>query len=286
MTTESSVNKLPYESITFLRLITSTSKSKIWLAKCVFVPNDHVVVKEISLEYLAVSPHRVEHVWRERAVLDHLTRENFSKSPKLYGTTKTEKSLFFVMELVLGAPLHLHLPISVETARKVFLQILDIVEFLHNHSIVHKDIKLANFILRESSGEIAVCDFGLSSIISDLSPIDCSCGTTHTKAPETQVSLSSDFFSLGILLYELLAGWKNFSDSFSLDLDSLNNLPEAMDLISQLTCLDVSTRLSNFTAIRKHPFLQSLSTSSPIITDSCLAYQFIFGREKSPLDDF
>ena len=285
MTTESSVNKLPYESITFLRLITFTSKSKIWLAKCDFIPHDHVVVKEISLEYLAASPHRVEHVWRERAVLDHLTRENFSKSPKLYGTTKTEKSLFFVMELVLGAPLHLHLPISVETARKVFLQILDIVEFLHSHSIVHKDIKLANFILREDSGEIAVCDFGLSAIISDLSPVDCSCGTTHTKAPEPLVSFALDFFSLGILLYELLAGWKT-SDSFSLDLDSLKNLPEAVDLISQLTSLDVSTRRSNFSVIRKHPFLQSSSTSSPIIPDSCLAYQFIFGRTKSPLDDF
>ena len=243
-------------------------------------------MKEIPLTYLAASPHRVAHVWEERSVLHLLTSVNFSKSPKLFGTSKNQQSLFFVMELIVGAPLHLHLPISLEDARNCFVQILDIVEFLHNHKIIHKDIKLSNFIVSDdTSGPIRICDFGLSVILPNEKLYGCICGTFHTKAPESTISFAQDFYSLGILLYELLTPL-SVVDSPSLDLTSIEHLPDAVDLITQLTEESSSSRLQEFSKIRKHAFLKDIPKTPMKVRNSDLAYQFIFGRPKTVLDDF
>ena len=280
------ITRIPFESLSFLRLITKTSKSQIWLAK---LSDDLVIVKEIPLSYLSASPHRADHVWQERQVLDLLTEINYPKSPKLIGTSKTKQSLINVMELIFGAPMHLHMQsITLSCAKYFFSEIINIVQSLHSHRIVHKDIKLSNFILCENSArQLVICDFGLSFILTG-SPtnVECSCGTLHSKAPEKIVSFAQDFFSLGIILYELLnPQFSSHNWTYKFCLESISHIPDATDLVSQLAHPDVSRRLCDFSSIRNHPFLRDTPMEPPQI-DPSIAYQFIFGRSKNPLDDF
>lgn len=103
-------------------------------------------------------------------------------------------------------------PISETILAKIAEQVLRGLEFLHNHKIIHRDIKSSNILLN-SHGEVKLCDLGTASYQDNCSPVGnfTSCkGTYFYMSPERlngkEYGFNSDVFSLGITLAECALG--------------------------------------------------------------------------------
>jgi len=86
---------------------------------------------------------------------------------------------------------------------------------VHQHDIVYRDLKPENILL-DANGHIALCDFGLSKAnLSQGDTTNTFCGTTEYLAPEVLLDEQGytkmvDFWSLGVLVFEMCCGWSPF----------------------------------------------------------------------------
>ena len=127
---------------------------------------------------------------------------------------------------------------------------------LHDIDIVHKDLKPSNIMLK-NNGEVAIIDFGISSVKSDNSTVIVTQTglTPDYSAPETFRHLflsESDYYSLGITIYELFCGSTPYSGLSSEDIERFavvgkipfpDDIPrELRELISALTYSDITNR--------------------------------------------
>lgn len=112
-------------------------------------------------------------------------------------------------------------PFTAEEARIIIAEIVIAIEQIHKLGIIYRDIKLENILL-DSDGHIVVVDFGLCNVPTKKSKgrsFDC-CGTVDYMAPEmvrcfsdrtSGYDVNVDWWSLGILFYELLTGSSPFT---------------------------------------------------------------------------
>lgn len=99
------------------------------------------------------------------------------------------------------------------------VQIVIAIGFLHQHNVAYRNLKLENILMRES-GYICLADFSLSKMMLNCSSLVQSFYETQPHmAPETicdgQVFKSSDWWMLGVLVYELISGKPPFSNKNS-----------------------------------------------------------------------
>ncbi|WP_218129995.1 serine/threonine-protein kinase [Pseudonocardia oroxyli] len=152
-------------------------------------------------------------------------------TPAVYDTGLTDDGrVWLVMQLLRGSTLETVLDRSTydETARPtiawaaaIAAQIAAVLADLHRVDVVHRDIKPANVMIVEN-GLVKVLDFGIAilrgaSALPRLTQIDRTVGTPVYMSPEQHlgrvVTAASDVYSLGCLLYELLAGDPPYLDS-------------------------------------------------------------------------
>jgi len=162
----------------------------------------------------------------------------------LYAHGKVERSSYIVMPyLPFGAVSRLLQsgPVRPPTLIPMAAQMATVLEYLHTHRIVHRDLKPGNFLI-DSTMRIYLTDFGLAKPLSeDTLPLHTGHGTAPYSSPEQHtkrlVSYSTDIYSLGIVLYELLTGQLPWEGQVALamrQLDSGEQIPDPHEVIPDL----------------------------------------------------
>lgn len=157
----------------------------------------------------------VERFERERAILDSL---HHPKVCRLLDAGAVDGEPFIIMEYIDGTPLTDFCDQSNYSLRQrveLFSQILDPVEYFHRRGVIHRDLKPSNILVTEE-GLIKILDFGIAKV-TEAPPGQTGLGITLTKeavltlryASPEQIQRrtsgrSSDIYSLGVILYELL----------------------------------------------------------------------------------
>src|SRR5437867_1838905 len=137
----------------------------------------------------------------------------------IYDRGEAEGTYYIAMEYLDGRSLKelivsrgpAPIPVAIDYAR----QILAAIRFAHRHGIVHRDIKPHN-VLVDGEGRLKVTDFGIARAgVSQMTEAGSIIGTAQYLSPEqakgAPVDQTSDLYSVGVVLYELLTGVVPFS---------------------------------------------------------------------------
>ena len=166
-----------------------------------------------------VQKKEVAHTLGERNIL---VRTAMADSPFIVGLKfafQTDTDLYFVTDFMSGGELFWHLQKETrfnEARAKFYIaELILALKHLHAYDIVYRDLKPENILL-DATGHIALCDFGLSKM--NLAKDDTTntfCGTTEYLAPEVLLDEAGytkmvDFWSLGVLVFEMCCGWSPF----------------------------------------------------------------------------
>ncbi|ORY88089.1 kinase-like domain-containing protein [Leucosporidium creatinivorum] len=222
------------------------------------------------------SPNALAQVLAERQILARTLDCPFLVGLKFSFQSPTD--LFFVIDYKSGGELFTHLQRDggrFEESKVQFYvaEIILALDFLHSANIVYRDLKPENCLL-DGSGHVVLCDFGLSKLLEK--PDDRArtlCGTTAFTAPEVLLDVgydySCDWWSLGVLLFEMCYGWSPFYaesqvEEYERILSGEIKIPvrkgysaEGRDLLLRLLTRDPAERIGS-AAIQAHPFFSSI----------------------------
>jgi serine/threonine-protein kinase len=154
---------------------------------------------------------------QERQILARLQHPGIARL--LDGGVTDDGTPFFVMERVEGLPVTAYCDenrLSVESRLRVFLEICEAAQYAYRNLVVHRDLKPSN-ILVDTTGRVKLLDFGIAKLLAEGAEEQAAATRTTLRvmtpeyaAPEQvrgdPVTTATDVYSLGVLLYELLAG--------------------------------------------------------------------------------
>lgn len=180
----------------------------------VFRADDLKLGQPVALKFLPVGlerdPQRLELFLNEVRTARQVTHANVCR---VYDIDEVDGRHFLTMEYVDGEDLASLLRrigrLPQERAVTVARQICAGLAAAHEQGILHRDLKPANVML-DGRGRVKLTDFGLAGLADAIAPGDVRAGTPAYMAPEqasgTDVSVRSDLYSLGLVLYELFTG--------------------------------------------------------------------------------
>lgn len=270
-------SRVGIDQFDILRILGTGSFSKVYLAR--FKRNDSLyALKAINKTNIVIinDPHKAK---TEMNILNLGRKYPFLTTGHCCFQTKDK--IFYVMEYVAGRDLFYHLHregrrFSEDRSKFYAAEITLALVFLHKNNIVYRDLKLDNVLL-DIQGHCKLLDFGMSKQLecADLKT-NTFCGTPNYISPEiirntvSGYSFSVDWWSLGVLTFEMLAGYSPFmSDDdeklYKMILDEDVKLPkflseEAKSFLDGLLTKDVHNRLGcqilegGAQAVFRHPF--------------------------------
>uniref|UniRef100_A0A665VNF3 Protein kinase C n=1 Tax=Echeneis naucrates TaxID=173247 RepID=A0A665VNF3_ECHNA len=194
----------------------------------------------------------------------------------LYCTFQTKENLFFVMEYLNGGDLMFHIQnchkFDLHRATFYAAEIICGLQFLHGKGIIYRDLKLDNVLL-DSEGHIKIADFGMckENMMGQEMRTSTFCGTPDYIAPEIllgqKYNSSVDWWSFGVLLYEMLIGQSPFHgrDEEELFQSIRTDNPiyprwltkDSRDILVKLFVREPEERLGMKGDIRQHGFFSS-----------------------------
>ncbi|XAO24319.1 hypothetical protein I312_103117 [Cryptococcus bacillisporus CA1280] len=221
---------------------------------------------------------QVEHINSERIILERV-RHPFIV--ELYATYQDQINVYMLLSYIPGGELFSHLRragrFSADVTRFYLASIVLAIEYLHSQNVIYRDLKPENLLL-DRRGYLRIADFGFAKVVQDRT--FTLCGTPEYLAPEIVLSQGHgkavDWWALGILGFEMLAGYPPFFDDHPLgiyekilrgDIAFPSHIdPYAKDLIRGLLTADRSKRLGNLRGGAKdvmgHPWFAGVDWKS------------------------
>jgi serine/threonine-protein kinase SIK3 len=152
-----------------------------------------------------------ERIFTEIGILRRMNHRNIVNFIEIF---QNPKYIFIVLEYANGGDLLNYLKtkgrFKEPEYRKILQQIIDALEYIHEHKILHRDIKLDNILLTKT-GHVKICDFGISRKMHRNDPVFEHIGTPAYIAPEIikekgYTGFGADIWSLGVMTYMALTG--------------------------------------------------------------------------------
>jgi len=278
---QQSINKAKLDDFEFLKVLGEGAFGKVYLVEHKLT-NKVLAAKVISKEHI-LRGDDVDVTMTERRILALGTEKNFLTT--LHSSFQTLNKLFFVMEYASGGDLMFQInKMGKFTAKQTKFyagEILLALSFLHERKIIYRDLKLDNVML-DRDGHIKLTDFGLCKEgIGGRDLTETFGGTPNYMAPEVIQTYmygtggyghSADWWSFGVLVYEMLAGGNPFTEEEEYGLYQQILHMEVtfppwisevdQEFISALLERDPFSRLGcfpqNCEAIKDHPFFEEM----------------------------
>lgn len=200
---------------------------------------------------------------------------------RLHNVYETEDNISLLTEYCEGGELYFSLQergvYSDVDAAEAARQMLRAVGYLHAHKVVHRDLKLENFLYERKEADpnphLKLIDFGFAKVWEDHSTkMTASCGSIAYVSPDVLLRRGytdqCDLWSLGVILWMLLAGYPPFHGSEKLMMESIKAgrpdwshgcrwkpvSEDALDLVKRLLTVDPQLRPCAAQALQ-HPWL-------------------------------
>ncbi|KAF2843102.1 kinase-like protein [Patellaria atrata CBS 101060] len=178
-----------------------------------------IYAMKVLSKKVIIQKKEIAHTLGERNIL---VRTATTDSPFIVGlkfSFQTATDLYLVTDYMSGGELFWHLQkegrFNENRAKFYIAELILALQHLHQNDIVYRDLKPENILL-DANGHIALCDFGLSKAnLTEGDTTNTFCGTTEYLAPEVLLDEQGytkmvDFWSLGVLVFEMCCGWSPF----------------------------------------------------------------------------
>ena len=194
----------------------------------------HAALKIMTGQLLA--PDAISRFRAERQILASLQHPNIASL--IDGGSTEEQLPYIVMEYIDGQPIDAYCDaqqLDLRDRLRLFQRVCDALDYAHRNLVVHRDIKPSN-ILVDAAGAPKLLDFGIAKLLDAgsydltqaLTRADARAMTLSYASPEhvlgQPVSIASDVYSLGVLLYRLLTGQSPYRQT----LDSQRSIESAI----------------------------------------------------------
>lgn len=255
-----------------MRSLGTGSFGRVHLARSVH--NGRFYAMKVLKKDRVVKMKQVEHTNDERRMLAIVEHPFIIR---MWGTFQDSRSVFMIMDYIEGGELFTLLrksqrfpnPVAKFYAAEVCLAL----EYLHSHNIIYRDLKPENILL-DKNGHIKLTDFGFSKEVKDVTYTLC--GTPDYIAPEVVATKpynkSVDWWSFGILIFEMLSGYTPFYDSSPMKtyeniLSGQIKYPDyfhkdVLNLLQNLITKNLSERLGNLQNgtedVKNHPWFSEV----------------------------
>uniref|UniRef100_A0A8D2IYD1 Serine/threonine kinase 32C n=1 Tax=Varanus komodoensis TaxID=61221 RepID=A0A8D2IYD1_VARKO len=222
----------------------------------------------------------VRNVFRELEILQEIEHVFLVN---LWYSFQDEEDMFMVVDLLLGGDLRYHLQQNVqfteETVKLYICEMASALDYLRSQHIIHRDVKPDNILLDEQ-GHAHLTDFNIATIIRDGERATALAGTKPYMAPEifhsflnggTGYSFEVDWWSLGVMAYELLRGWRPYDIHSNSPVESLVQLfstvsvqyttawsKDMVALLRKLLTVNPEHRFSSLTNIQTSSYLSNM----------------------------
>jgi len=289
--------KIKLTDYTIMQTLGTGSFGRVRLIKSK-VNNKHYALKSLKKAEI-IKLKQVDHVVSETSILASISHPFVVG---MEGYAQDERYLYLVIEFISGGELFTYLrgvgKLDSPHAAMYAAQVGAIFDYLHSKNIIYRDLKPENLLIHED-GYLKLTDFGFAKIVEGRTYTLC--GTPEYLAPEILLNKGHgkpvDWWTLGILIYEMNAGIDPFSDEdpmaiYQKILKGKVKFPKNFDkdaksIVKHLLVADLSKRYGNlkngFKDIKEHRWFKNIDWDALLAKKIPAPYKPII---KTPGDQF